>query len=811
MDSLRQNPSSGHKMWLQLWHKCLEEHPDQIALSTSKGAYTYAMLGDEAKAISDQLNSKLGNCTSHIITIDTDRDDFLVPFLGVWLAGGIVLPVSLKADNPTLKNTSCRKISGAFIDNKNSITIMPAESIYGTTTEERSGWHSLYLTSGTTGKPKLIVRGWRQALFEATAYINTAKLSSGQRLGACIQPTFGALTKHLLGGLLAGCHQQFFTPSQDATLPDKYFDVLMLTPSLVNALSSTIDVSAGLISLTGEPLNQLSWNNIKRIGKDTGQCLNAYGGTEFGVLANHISKTSGLLPEFSGEILSGKSVRLIDPEKVNEQPNNPVCLTEGLIQIQSPWIAEGAISETANGSISYRPFPRQPDGTACFQTLDIGVFSPENRLRILGRLSDRIKRHGRWLHTENLKSILDQTPGIDVWISEFDANAQSHIWLQVSPGYHTSEIKKSLLEALWHSPLLPRTITVVATLPTTGRGKLSRGLLNASSYVDRIHFRPWLESIAAWVAGDQSESSWIDGSRSLASIDLDSLDRLDLHLCISQIHGQELENFLLPQLTLNEIREAYDVNSLPRSASGSLPTLYWLGQIPHALLNVAAGQFLIIAYDVDKYLKPSLYNPLNNLAILARRVANDIYKAMPQNPTRSMSGACFIGGFSFGANLAHEIAIELQTLLQSDAEVHALLVDPLAKEHINGYKGISRLKHHYYKLCLRVAGLQKAIPLHILYRTIRRTLLLNHKPRVSACQSALWTSGKFRETTLPLFQRACDLPLEHYLTDTNEHLALADNPQITQAWATQLSQLILRSHRTQSVDNNVAAHSLADQ
>jgi hypothetical protein len=202
-----------------------------------------------------------------------------------------------------------------------------------------------------------------------------------------------------------------------------------------------------------------------------------------------------------------------------------------------------------------------------------------------------------------------------------------------------------------------------------------------------------------------------------------------------------------------------------------------------------------MSFEVNQYLSLSVRSDLNRFVSLANRIAQDIYLAMTCRTNRSGHNSCFIGGYSFGANLAHETAIELRALHPSNLAIHTLLIDPVTPAHTDGFKGLARLKHAYYKLWLGFNRLQKVIPQDIRYRTLRRELLLAHKPRASLCQSTIWTSGRLRTTTLPLYQQAYCKPLQHIAAGTDEHLALSDNPKIAEAWATQVKEIILSSGR----------------
>ena len=806
VELLRLHPESGRAIWSELWANAVQKYGNLTALKTQDAQYSYQSLASAAQNLACQLNNSIVDPFGQIILVDAARDDFLIPFLAVWSTGGVLLP-----SNNLLATEQIGSIATASITKTNSIRILKPETIEGASKATRHSWHSLYLTSGTTGQPKVIVRGWRQALFEGVAYAKTAKLKPGQRLGCCIQPTFGAMTKQLIGGLLSGCCHEFYGHSRD---PEGDFDLLMLTPSRLNAINSIANLSSRLISLTGEPINPLCWDRMKAIGGPNGLSINAFGGTEFGVLANDLRTTVGALPKFHGELLTGKALQFFDLGPTERAHSKTRSTGQGIISIQSAWIAEGEIINQpgSNSEATFQPFSRNTDGIASYQTQDAGYLDDEGHLHLLGRASQLIKRHGQWFDTRRLEEALNSISGINAWIVEFNVEAQAVIWIQISNETDIQTINHSLQRYLWDSPLTPKSIHILDKLPLNANGKRDRQALKYCKPTSSVSNSTWIEHIADWIVIGDNAAPWIDGGIKLDEINMDSLDMIELHLAITARLGVSLDDHvILPQLSLNKIREAYQEPSKNPLLASRAPTLYWIGEWNPSLVRVSAGKIRVICIDPNADIGIYSKDQPTRLTLLANQLANKILTDL-ENTVRYSTGNqpnCSIGGYSFGANLAHEIAAGLSKR-NPKIHINALLVDPVPAAQVRGYEGIDRLKHGYYGIWLSLAKFKvRFISDHLLLRTLRRNLLLSHYPSTSGCATTLWTSEQFRPSNLQPYSQAC-AKMTHRGLNTFDHLALSDNPTVVQNWVSQLCHVVLTS-RAQHINHHVTTHTLPNQ
>ncbi len=268
---------TGQLCFCAAWEQALASYGDVVAWWRLGKPISYRMLNDLAVAF---------ETPSSPVWIDGAEIDWLVQAIASWLRGKVVIFYDGARSRPNL--------SAAEID------ALPA------------GIHAIYFTSGTTGKPKAVVRSTDFALREAWAYVQDIALPKGSRAVSFVRPWFGALTKHNLGMLLSGTAQVF---AQATDVADDKANVLYCTPSQALALRG--DSSWEVISLTGELVSDHHRQHLCAMLAPGGQVLDAFGSTECGVIARRWLDRAALaetLDSFAGEVLPGKSVT-VDKQK----------------------------------------------------------------------------------------------------------------------------------------------------------------------------------------------------------------------------------------------------------------------------------------------------------------------------------------------------------------------------------------------------------------------------------------------------------------------------------------------------------------
>lgn len=319
---------------------------------------TYQYLDPLSQAFADSLEASAGWRIGQVVTLEADPDLFVVPLLGIWKAAGVTIPVP-PIDDPT----GDAKALG--------------ETIRGLTQREHvvSGdgiGHAIYFTSGSTGSPRAVLRGWRQARFEAGRYSELLGLREKMEATMLIAPWFGASTKHFLGCLLSGRPQRFGNEFPGDS------DLLQATPAHPSTLVRTQGHRTRYrwISLTGGPIQPEARSAIQSLAMPDGKVLNALSGTEFGVVLNQTFPARQPQNDLIGNPPAGKRLVLLSDNGTPVAPGEP-----GRLFVESEFVAEGYI-DLDKGTVESVPIRSESISIPRLPTGDLAV-AEESGIRLL--------------------------------------------------------------------------------------------------------------------------------------------------------------------------------------------------------------------------------------------------------------------------------------------------------------------------------------------------------------------------------------------------------------------------------------------
>ena len=441
-------------VWRQAWTAAAERYGSLPALQEEGRQLSYARLALEADSFrqryEDQPNWLIGRCVC--IPWVSARSS-LPELIGLWLAGGVWIACEPSAAADPSVASITQRVQGS--------------------PEGPACWQSLLRSSGSMGQPKWIVRGWRQALNEASLYRQRLDLQVGSTSTMLVNPWFGASTKHLLAGLLGGWQQRF--GSAEAL---EGGDLLYGTPSQLLALGEE-SLSAGFrwISLTGEPCRESVWPQLQRWGALDARCLNAFGASETGVIADQVLPLHAEWCGFEGTPCLGKHVDVVGDD--GRPMTSPVDI--GRIQVRGDALAEGLLMQVGDGwSLDSL---LQPDGTMRVLTADLGLWSERHGLQLLGRSNELLKRHGEWIDLSSLRRLLEAQPEIRR-VQLMDSEQGLVAWLErdVEAGrsLELKALEARLRESLGDPRLLPQYLLSLDQFPLNVNGKVDLGLLRGS-------------------------------------------------------------------------------------------------------------------------------------------------------------------------------------------------------------------------------------------------------------------------------------------------------------------------------------------
>jgi len=162
----------------------------------------------------------------------------------------------------------------------------------------------------------------------------------------------------------------------------------------------------------------------------------------------------------------------------------------GVIEISGPMLADGYLEVAAQPPYYYTA----NDGTRWFRTTDLGRWSPDGKLEVIGRLDDVINTGGVKVHPHLVEEavetawfqVLDQEVQVAViglpnskWGQEVTAVIQPAASVQITDS-QLRQIQALIKQQL--GPIAtPKTIRLISQLPMLASGKIDRKALITNS------------------------------------------------------------------------------------------------------------------------------------------------------------------------------------------------------------------------------------------------------------------------------------------------------------------------------------------
>jgi len=130
----------GTSDWRRLLADCVLRFGGAEALWLDGRSVSFEELDDSARVVVEDLRSRPGWRPGFRMGLETSRPDFLIEALGVWIAGGVLVPYCAAhfRGDARLESLVHQLIEGVYGETRWT----PGQSLEG----ERD-WHAIYLTS----------------------------------------------------------------------------------------------------------------------------------------------------------------------------------------------------------------------------------------------------------------------------------------------------------------------------------------------------------------------------------------------------------------------------------------------------------------------------------------------------------------------------------------------------------------------------------------------------------------------------------------------------------------------------------------
>jgi acyl-CoA synthetase (AMP-forming)/AMP-acid ligase II len=339
----------------------------------------------------------------------------------------------------------------------------------------------LLQSSGTTGLPKIVLRGAASLDAVADQMVEAIGFRPGDRVLMCLPLCHSYGLEHgLLAPVLAGACVHllsgFDLHAVGAQLADTGIDVFPGVPFMFEALArqggGRMLPSLRRAYSAGGPLpGQVGEAFRARYGVRVSQL---YGATEIGSVTYGDPQSEAFDPAGVGRPMRGVAVRILDT--ADPRPGRPL-----------PPGAEGQVAVRAESMLSgYVPDETPPTLDGFFLTGDLGTFDSHGTLTITGRTKLLIEVGGLKVNPLEVEAVLMQHPGVErcvvipVRVSETVCRLKAVVTPR--PGAEAPPTPESLRKFARERLVpykVPRVFEVRDALPLSPTGKVLRHLVAA--------------------------------------------------------------------------------------------------------------------------------------------------------------------------------------------------------------------------------------------------------------------------------------------------------------------------------------------
>ncbi len=494
-----------HTTVLSLLTQKREKFGPQVALETSHVQLTYSELFEKADLLANQLHRPNGQQV--VLVMCESGVGHVISLLAAIKSNQVFMPVD--------SNISSEKLDELLIDFKvNTILVdhqlksrlagkthpsgeilkivgldesgviqnpEPCESpIYSDQTYDEA---YIYHTSGSTGKPNAILGSHRSLVHFVQWEIQQFGITSGSRFSQLMRPTFDASLRDILvplcsGGTVVIPEQEFRDNALvlDQWIHDKQITHVHTVPSLMRVLleEGTSDFgSLKYMFVSGEMLyvkDARQWNQKVNQAK----LVNFYGPTET-TMIKCFYEVDDLPGKVNDALPVGKPMADTRIAVVNDGLMCPVGEI-GEVFIKTDYMTKGYVNQPALNDARFVANPITGDTEdRVYRTGDLGRFSAEGNLEIIGRLDSQVKINGVRLELEEINRAAMGIYGVDqaYTVAEKNENLVNELICFYSGTCDENQIKLQLAKVLDRA-IVPGHLVKLDQWPLNLNGKINR-------------------------------------------------------------------------------------------------------------------------------------------------------------------------------------------------------------------------------------------------------------------------------------------------------------------------------------------------
>lgn len=695
---------SAEKCIHQLLEDQVQRSPHAVAVEWGVQRLTYQELNQQANQVANYLR-KLGVRPEVKVGLCVDRGlELVVGLFGILKAGGVYVPLDpihppdrltfMFEDSQAQVLLTQERLRERIPVRQEQIVVLDGEGV-NWAAEECSNLVSgissgnlayVIYTSGSTGRPKG-VQVQHEGLVNLTqdtqrtlGVVAEDRILQFASMGfdasiweICIALSSGA-SLHIngQGDLLVGTNL-------GRMVQEKRITITLGPPSVLSTLEEHEMLSVSRMIVGGEAVPE---EVVKRwsVGR---RFFVGYGPTEGTVCATLEELKKGS----EAKSLLGQAVANVQVYVLDEEMEPAALGVAGELHIAGVGVARGYLDRPSVTAEKFVPNPFSiAPGTRMYRTGDRVKRCANGNLEFLGRVDQQVKIRGYRIELGEIEAVLGQCPGVRacaVVVQEDERAEKRLVAYVVKVG--TADVKDSELGSYLKERLpgymVPSTFVEMEELPLTPNGKLDlRALPKPQQTGTKIELLPYseLESTLETIWEDLLNVSHIGRSQTFLELGGHSLLAMRLVSKIKEQLGQDLplaavfDNPTIEQLA-NILRQKHKPanrsNIVPINRRGSKPPLFFVhpgggGAMGYRHLASLLGEdqpfYGFQAIDEEENQR----EPLLSVAERAAQYLEALFKVQPHGPY-------LLGGWSFGAYAAYEMARQLQ---QGNHEVASLIL-----------------------------------------------------------------------------------------------------------------------------------------
>ena len=724
----------------QLFEEQVERNPDAVAVVFKDEQLTYYELNCRANQLAHYLQS-LGVGSDELVGICLERStNMIVGLLGILKAGGAYVPLDPEYPQERLSfmfrdaQISVLLTQQSFVNKLPNHTakvvcldsdahlIEECSQDNAITHVQSTNLAYVMYTSGSTGQPKgveVVHRGVNRLLFGA----NYVYLDATQTFLQLAPISFDACTFEIWGALVHGAKCVLFP----GTIPtsqnlrqeiDKHgITILWLTAALFNSI---IDDDSQALSGIKQLLiggEALSISHVRKALEHLPftQIINGYGPTESTTftccypIPRQIDANIESIP--IGCPISNTQVYILDAYL------QPVPIgVPGELHIGGAGLARGYLNRPELTDEKFIPKPFEAGGSRLYKTGDLARYLPDGNIEYLGRIDNQVKIRGFRIELGEIEAVLSQHKDVQVAcvIVREDSPGEKRLVAYVVPQKQVtltiSELRQFLANKL-PGYMIPNAFVILESLPLTPNGKVDRHALKAPSQTrdsDKfIEARNKLELKLVQIWSKILKVDKIGVHDNFFDLGGHSLLASYLMAEIKQQFSKDLPlTTLFQNPTIEQLATIIQKDSVYFNSS-CLVAIQSHGTNPPFFCVPGAGGRPFYFYHLGRYLGEDqpLYSFENDLyeklgSITRIEDIASIYIAAMQ--TVQPQGPYFLGGHSYGGNVAFEMAqqlhkqgqkVALLAIIDSSAPTYKdkqMLIDYLNWDHARWLAEVSK-------------------------------------------------------------------------------------------------------------------------